>query len=103
MQVSAFLEGLASISEWAVWSDSGEDTKSGLPLTSMLRPLVLEDFSEHLAGDMAPLNVQEWRECTEANGFHYADGHKVGPPPPLPKHPVGMSRHVLEENGSGQT
>ena len=76
LQVAEFLAGLVSVSKWESWRQ-GQDDK-WLHTGHMLRPLVLNDFSDQLAGDLAPLNVLEWRRCTSARGFHYEHAHKVG-------------------------
>ena len=41
----------------------------------MLRPMVVDDFGKHLAGELAPLNVGEWREATVTTNFWKA--HQV--------------------------
>lgn len=62
-EVSHFLEGLCSMSDWNSWHDkySGETARDS---KNMLRPLAIDDFSRHLAGKLAPLNVAEWRAAT---------------------------------------
>lgn len=70
--------GLSAVSDWAAWREG--DKASGLLLEKMLRPLVVDDFSNQLAGDLAPLDVQEWRQCTDAREFYYPQAHKVYQP-----------------------
>lgn len=76
-QVAEFLLGLGAVSEWDIWREGGK-ASSVLP-DNMLRPLVVDDFSNQLAGDLAPLNVQEWRRYTDARDFYYPQAHKVCP------------------------
>ena len=75
--MAEFLLGLGAVSEWDVWREGGHT--SGRLLDQLLRPLVLDDFSCHLAGDLAPLNVQEWRRYTDARDFYYPQAHQVCP------------------------
>lgn len=76
-QVAEFLMGLGAVSEWEIWREGGK-ASSVLP-DNMLRPLVVDDFSNQLAGDLAPLNVQDWRCYTDARDFYYPQAHKVSP------------------------
>lgn len=69
------MTGLRALSEWDVWTEDLEEADA--PLDKMLRPLAIDDFSNQLAGDLAPLNVQEWRRCTDARDFYYDQAHKV--------------------------
>ena len=74
-QVTDFLMGLQAISEWDTWTEGHE--AADLQLDLMLRPLAVDDFSNQLAGDLAPLNVHEWRSCTDPRDFYYDQAHKV--------------------------
>ena len=74
-QVTEFLLGLQAVSEWDTWTESHE--AADLQLDKMLRPLAVDDFSNQLAGDLAPLNAHEWRGCTDARDFYYDQAHKV--------------------------
>ena len=67
--------GLRAVSEWDTWTEGHEG--ADLKLDKMLRPLAVDDFSNQLAGDLAPLNAGEWRRCTDARDFHYEQAHKV--------------------------
>ena len=62
-QVSYFLEGLCSMSDWDSWHDKCSE-ETARDSKNMLRPLMVDDFSRHLAGKLAPLNVAEWRAAT---------------------------------------
>ena len=62
-QVSHFLEGLCSMSDWDSWHDKYSEA-SARDSKNMLRPLAIDDFSRHLAGKLAPLDVAEWRAAT---------------------------------------
>lgn len=74
LQVAEFFAGLVSVSEWEAWSQSQDDKR--LHAGQMLQPLVLDDFSNQLAGDLAPLDVLEWRQYTDAS-FHYSRAYQV--------------------------
>ena len=69
------MKGLGPMSEWDVWTEGHEGAVE--QLDKMLRPLAVDDFGNQLAGDLAPLNVREWRRCTDARDFYYDQAHKV--------------------------
>ena len=75
-QVEHFLEGLASVSEWPSWT--ADEDNDGLGYVKlMLRPLVVDDFGRHLAGVLAPLDVDDWRRATVTRGFWYQQAAQV--------------------------
>lgn len=63
------------MSEWDAWTEGHEGVVE--QLDKMLRPLAVDDLGNQLAGDLAPLNVREWRRCTDARDFYYDQAHKV--------------------------
>ena len=71
-----FLEGLCSISEWSLWN-RGEDDEMPPELKLMLRPMVVGDFGRHLAGTLAPLDVDDWREVTVTRDFCHQNAQQV--------------------------
>ncbi len=76
-QVGHFLEGLCIISEWPMWfDDTDNETLNDLKL--VLRPMVVGDFGRHLAGTLAPLDVDDWRQATVTKDFWYQNAQQVG-------------------------
>ncbi|KAL0039317.1 hypothetical protein WJX79_003044 [Trebouxia sp. C0005] len=67
-QVGHFLEGLCSTSEWYNFNEHNEKNTS---LEMMLRPMLVDDFGRHLAGTLAPLDVDDWRRATVTTGFYH--------------------------------
>ncbi len=43
----------------------------------MLRPMVVGDFGRHLAGTLAPLDVDDWRRATVTRDFWYQNAQQV--------------------------
>ena len=62
------------MSSWESWQPEGS---KDLDPKMMLRPLALDDFSRHLAGDPSPLEVKQWRSATVTNDFYYRKGRQV--------------------------
>ncbi|KAL0032905.1 hypothetical protein WJX77_005652 [Trebouxia sp. C0004] len=74
-QVGHFLEGLCSTSDWSSWHYD-EDNETSTDLRLMLRPMVVGDFGRHLAGTLAPLDVDDWRRATVTKDFWYRNGQQ---------------------------
>ncbi len=68
------------MSEWENWFDQDDSESDRLPdssLTLMLRPLVVDDFGRYLAGNIAPLDVGDWRRATVAREFWYEQAQQA--------------------------
>ena len=76
-QVGHFLEGLCITSEWPMWfNDTDNEMLNDLKL--VLRPMVVGDLGRHLAGTLAPLDVDDWRRATVTKDFWYQNAQQVG-------------------------
>ncbi len=76
-QVGHFLDGLCIISEWPMWFDD-TDNETLHDLKLVLRPMVAGEFGRHLAGTLAPLDVEDWRQATVTKDFWYQNAQQVG-------------------------